>query len=125
MLTMGCRESHKIVRQTAVKPGSGLSEDISVAGLKEALEIGTSNAVPASTRYLEDKTRARLYGEFLPVTMNRVGVTQLHTLLVDKNNSIPPGRGPLVRPRRHRAAEEYLRRGDRSQDTRTTIGVRV
>jgi hypothetical protein len=173
IFTMSCQELEEMVRQTTVKPGSGLSEDTIIAGLKEALEIGTSNAVDlvsrsngylnnaaivipipseldewedrlraiglgrkvdefkesmnhaaeqaaekavsifvdaikqmtfadarrilngppdAATRYFEDKTRGRLYGEFFPVVrnaMDRVGVTQLYKFLVDKYNAIP------------------------------------
>ena len=48
--TMGCQELKEMVRETAVKPSSGLSEDTIIAGLKEALEIGTKNAVDLVSR---------------------------------------------------------------------------
>jgi hypothetical protein len=50
MLTMGCQELQEIVRETTLNPRPDLSEDTIVAGLKEALEVGTSNAVDLVSR---------------------------------------------------------------------------
>jgi hypothetical protein len=47
---VGCQELEEMVRQTTGQPDSGLSEETIIAGLKEALKVGTENAVDVVSR---------------------------------------------------------------------------